>query len=218
MPYIPTRDADLITWGSNFASLLTADPMLYGLLASDASVIQSNYDEFAAAYTASQDPSTRTIVTVAAKDEEKAGFLSLARAYAAIIRANGGVTPENKAALGLTIPDPTPTPIPVPGTYPVGNIPFVGVNTHPMTLADQLSPLSKAKPFGVAGALVYRAVGAVAPTDFDDSRAFLIATRADTLVSTAGLTQGQFASYWARWFNRKGEFGPLSAPFSAVIM
>lgn len=218
MSYIPTKDADLINWGANFSSLLTADPALYGLLPTDALVIQTNFDEFQTAYTTAIDPSTRTIVTVAAKDEERAGFLSLARAYAAIIRANQGVDPADKAALGLTIPDPTPTPIPPPATPPVLVAPLAGPGQLLLAIADSLTPTQKAKPFGVAGALLYRKTGQTAPTDPAGAEVIMILTRADNIISTSDVIVGNYATYWAKWFNRKGELGPLSAGVTMIAI
>lgn len=216
MAYIPSKDADLVNWGNNFATLITADPPRYGLQASDASVIQSNFDEFQTAYGLATDPATRTIVTVAAKDEEKAGFLSLARSYAAIIRANQGVSNDDKVALGLNIPDPTPTPIPAPTSYPVLTIPLAGVGQQYLSVADQFTPTTKAKPFGVAGMLLYRKVGATPAVNMDGAEVIGIVTRADSIISTAGVTAGQITSYAGKWFNRKGELGPLSAITSQV--
>ena len=123
MGYIPNRDADLVAWGLNYTDRITATPMAYGLQAADALILQTNYDEFVTAYNLAVNPPTRTIVTVAAKDEERAGFVSLARAYANIIQANEGVTPEQIAELGLTVRDTTPTPIPTPTTQPVLALP-----------------------------------------------------------------------------------------------
>jgi hypothetical protein len=218
MSYIPSKDADLISWGENYSDLLTADPALYGLTAGDALTVQTQFDEFQAAYNLAVNPSTRTIVTVAAKDEEKAGFLSIARAYAAIIRANQAVSPSDKAALGLSIPDPTPTPVPPPSSVPVLAVPLVGPNQHYMTIADQFTPTSKAKPVGVAGMLLYRVVGTAPAVDPEQADVIGLFTRADQLISTAGVVAGKIVTYWGRWYNRKGQIGDFSSPVSAVSM
>lgn len=220
MSYIPTKDADLINWGSNFAAVITADPAAYGLLAADALTIQTNFDEFNAAYTVAINPATRTIVTIAAKDEEKAGFLSLARAYAAVIRANAGVSPEAKAAAGLTIPDPTPTPIPVPSTYPLMAAPLQGVGTILMTLVDQATPLIKAKPFGVAGACLYfsKWVGAT-PPDGDSKQLLGLITKSDNIIETAPFaTAGEKIRWYAQWYNRKGQLGPIGPVLDTIVL
>lgn len=211
MSYIPSKDADVITWGNNFATLLTADPSLYGIDASLALINQTMYDEFVAAFNLASDPATRTIVTVAQKDEEKAGFLSLARSIAAIIRADQGVSEANKAALGLTIPDPTPTPIPAPTTKPVLSAPLAGQNQVYMTIVDELTPDKKSKPAGVAGCVIFRAEGTAFPLSFADAKFNGIRTRSDNIMDTSDVAGGTLLTYWAQWFNAKGELGPVSS-------
>lgn len=218
MAYIPSKDADLINWGRNYTDLLTADPARYGLQAADALTLHNLFDDFDAAYALAIDPNTRTKVNVALKDGHKADFLSLARAYAAIIRANRGVTDEDKTALGLNIPDPTPTPVPVPTTVPVMSIPLVGQNVHMFTIVDQLTPSKKAKPEGVAGLLLHRKVGATPATVFEDFTVCGLLTRSDELVSTLGVASGQYVTYAGQWYNRKGELGPLSALVGSRVL
>lgn len=222
MSYIPTKDADLIAWGANFAAVITADPAAYGLLAADALVIQTNFDEFNAAYILAVNPATRTIVTIAAKDEEKAGFLSLARAYAALIRANAGVSPEAKAAAGLTIPDPTPTPIPVPSTTPILAAPLQGIGTILMTITDSATPLLKKKPFGVAGGLLFvrqwTGTPPVPPAP-QDYQLIGIYTKSDNVITTSTFANpGDKFRFNGQWFNRKGQLGPLGADLDILIL
>lgn len=220
MSYIPTRDADLLAWGQNFSDRLTADPAAAGLLPADALVIQTQFDEFAAAYALAVNPATRTIVTIAAKDEEKAGFLSIARAYAAIIRANAGVSNDEKAALGLTIPDPTPTPIPVPSTYPLLAAPLQGVGQILMTITDQATPLIKKKPFGVLGGCLYanKWTGASPPAD-NLKTLFGLITKSDNVIETGGIFAAADKVRWScQWYNRKGQLGPLGPALDVIIL
>lgn len=216
--FIPNSDADRIAWGLNFSTLISADPALYGVSVPVAAFIQSQYDEFAAAYALAVDPATSTVVTVALKDEEMAGFISIARAIAAQIRANGAVTNENKLALGLTVADPTPTPIPPPTTTPVIVTPLAGVGQVLMNVADSLTPNSKAKPYGVQGMLLMRASGPTLPLNFEDAQLHSIIQRADTLVDTSDLPSGVQTTYWGRWFSTRGAFGPLGAPTSIATL
>lgn len=221
MSYIPTRDAELIDWGANFAGVITADPAAYGLLAADALVIQTNFNEFNAAYILAVNPATRTIVTIAAKDEEKAGFLSLARAYAAIIRANAGVTNEAKSAAGLTIPDPTPTPIPVPSTSPILAAPLQGQGVILMTITDSATPLLKKKPFGVAGGLLFfrQWTNLTTPPPPQDYMLIGLFTKSDNVITTSTFAAaGEKFSFNGQWYNRKGQLGPLGADLPLIIL
>lgn len=209
MPYIPTQDAALIQWGRNYSTLLTANPATYGLEAADALIVQTQFDIFDAAYNLAIDPVTRTRVTVADKDGEKLTFLQLARQYAAMIRANAGVSDEDKTALGLNIPDPTPTPVPPPTTYPLVQILLAGLGEMQLFIADQLTPDVKAKPTGVVGCLLFRVTKATRPTDMTGAELHKVVTRADQVIDTSDVPSGNFVGFAGQWFNRKGQIGPI---------
>jgi hypothetical protein len=217
MPYIPTQDASFVQWARNFSTLLSADPPLYGLTAPDAAVVAGQFAIFDAAYQAAIDPITRTQLTVLEKDGEKVTMLGIARLYAAQIRANEGVADEDKTALGLHIPDPTPTPIPTPTTYPLISVLLAASGIHQLFLTDQTTPDTKAKPQGVAGCLLY-ALAAATPRELTiTDPVYGIVTRADYTADTSAFTPGQHAMYAARWFNRKGELGPIGPTASFIV-
>lgn len=218
MPYIPNTDAGVLSWGSNFTTLITADPGRYGLEATNAALLQGLYDDFDAALTVALDPDTRTKPSVALKDGHKADFLASARAYAAIIRANLGVTDEDKVSLGLNVPDPTPTPIPPPSTTPVCTVTLAGIDVHQMSVADILTPTKKAKPQGVTGMLLLRTVTATPTADITIANLVQIVTKSDSLISTAGLEKGKYANYAGVWFNRKGELGEIGGVSSFIVV
>lgn len=221
MSYIPTKDADLLAWGQNFADVIAAEPVAYGLLPADAVVISTNMTEFANAYAEATNPATRTIVTIAAKDEEKAGFLSLARAYAALIRANAGVSDADKAAAGLTIPDPTPTPIPVPSTTPVMSAPFQGQGTVLLSVTDSANPpTTKAKPFGVVGGCLFSAKWTGATPPVASTKTLVgIFTKSDNVIDNASLgVEGEKIRLYSQWFNRKGQLGPIGATIDIILL
>ena len=209
MAYIPSQDALILSWAQNFSDLLTADPPRYGLTAPDALIVKTQQDIFAAAYALATSPSTRTEVTVADKDGEKVTLLILVRKYAAIIRANLGVANEDKTALGLNIPDLVKTPVPTPVTYPMISVLFAASGIHQLFIADQNTPDTKAKPYGVSGCLLYQKSGVTAPVDMDDALLTAIITRADTALNVSATPAGHHISYRGAWFNSKGEIGPV---------
>ena len=212
MAYIPTTDALLISWGRNYSNLLTDAPATYGLEAADALIVQTQFDIFDASYDLAIAPETRTIVAVADKDGEKLTFLRLARLYAAIIRANQGVTDEDKTALGLNIPDLVPTPVPPPTTYPEISVVIAGSGMHQLLIVDQLTPTSKAKPFGVAGCLLFATSSPTADPSMTNAPLKAVITRADTALDISEFPIGSHVGYKGTWFNRKGELGPEGPP------
>lgn len=211
-PYIPNKDVDLVTWGNTFASALTANPAAYGIDAGDALLIQTEYDDYAAAYTIATDPATRTPETVAHKNGEKALFLADARYFAQLISANRGVSNEDKIAAGLVIPDTVPTPVPTPTTAPQLQLVGATPGIHTIRYHDESTPTTKAKPFGVIGALLFRVLATTDAGNFDMNDGELIAdlTKSPAAVPIPEGNSGKIATYRAFWFTRTGLFGPLS--------
>jgi len=216
-PYIPPKDAILVTWALNFAALITATPATYGLVAGDATTINGVVNAFSAAYTIAIDPPTRTKPTVAAKDAAKADMLAVVRPYAIQVRNNAGVSNMDKEDLGLNVPDLTPTPVPAPSTFPL--LSFIGATPQSQTYryADSNSPDLRAKPFGALACQMYVSVGvtaAVDPAQMDFKGNF---TKNPTgLVFLAG-DVGKIASVAARWVTRSGPLGVAQVgPWSSI--
>lgn len=218
MSYIPTKDAELGFWANNFQTLIVADPARYGLLPADGAALRIQYDIFTAAYNLAINPTTKTTVTVADKDGEKVTLLAIFRTYAALIRANGGVTDEDKVALGLTLADPTPTPIPAPTTSPKLIVTLCSDSVHQLNCVDSQTPTKKAKPYGVVGAQLCLLVdNSPYMPDMTDAVTVAIVTKADFVLDVSAYPAGNFAHYRARWFNSKGEFGPWGSGTTFVI-
>lgn len=215
--YIPTRDVALVPWADNFAALITAAPATYGLLAADATAINGVVTPWDAAYTLATNPATRTPATIAAKDSAKGAMLPQLRFYAQNIKANMGVSNENKIALGIHINDAGPTPIPVPTTAPALTIDFQQPFSATIRARDQTTPTSNAKPFGVIGGEVATTVGVAVTTDPDAAMFNRIQTKTPFVLTFGAPDVGKICTCWSRWFNRKGELGPWSAPIHFTV-
>ena len=209
MAYIPTQDAPFDFWADNFCGLIQTDPDRYGLMLYDAGVLTNQFTIWHNAFVLASNPMTRTAVAIADKDGEKVTLLQLVRQYAAQIRANLGVSDDDKAALGLTIPDPTPTPIPAPVTYPVIGVLLAGTGEHNLVIADQLTPWKKTKPYGVVGCLLFAKNGVTPPDNMTGAPLFSVPTKADIVLDVTSYTPGTWLAYAAQWFNAKGQLGPM---------
>jgi hypothetical protein len=216
-PYIPVTDAALRDWLTNFSALLTADPTRYGLDASDATVIAGHAAAYASAYQAVQAPSTRTSTGVAQKDAVKASAVASVRVYAQMIKANAGVSNDDKIALGVHVNDPTPSPIPAPASAPMLMIVSAFSGVHHLRYADENTPAARRKPHGVLQ-LQLNAVIAPAPAvDPGESRFVGLYTKQPVLVEHEPASAGLTATYFARWVTRTGKTGPWSLPESMTV-
>jgi hypothetical protein len=221
--YIPPSDSGFSDWIQNFSTLITADPTSYGLVAGDATAIAAQNTAYQAAYSLANDPSTRTPVTVAAKDAAKATALSTVRPYAQQINLNAAVTNDQRAALGITIRKTVPTPVPPPATAPIismlSNMPLLAT----LAYRDPMTPTSKAKPYGVIGVQVFASIGTVAATDPAQAIYQQTATKSPFGLAFTSAQVGKICTIFARYVTRGGpagvqQEGPFSAPFTFSVM
>lgn len=215
--FIPAKDADLLAWSGNFNTQLTAAPTSVGLVVGDATAYDTLHDDFALKLTAATDPGTRTEATVAAKNTSRAALTFKARALSRIIQAFSGTTDAERATFGLTIPDATGTPIAAPVTKPVATVSQITSGQHTIRLQDELTPLSRAKPFGAIGAEVYVKRGTTPPVTTADCVFVGVASRDRMVIDHSGATPGQTAYYLCRWINGRGQRGPVSSVVSGTI-
>lgn len=210
-PYIPTRDADLNNWSSNFSTLITASPGTYGLVSGDAATIAAEQAVWAAAYAAAINPPTRTPVSVAAKNTAKINLLALDRGYAVTISLNAGVSTSNKIALGVNPRTSVPTPITAPTTVPILTIDQALPLQHVIRYRDTLaSPSVKSKPYGVIAVQIFGSASATVITDQTTLDFIQQSTRSPLTATWSSGDVGKPAYYAARWVTRKGLVGPWS--------
>lgn len=210
-PYIPPKDADLANWADNFSDLITATPGVYGLMTADAVAIAAVVTPFLSAYSDAINPSTRTPVTVQAKDDARTDMLATVRPYAINVSLNAGVLTSDKIALGVNPRTSTPTPINTPSTNPVISIVAAYPLQHVIRFRDETSsPSVKAKPYGVTQIQIFAAVSATPITDPGELALKQIGTKSPALIPWDADDAGKLAYYAARWQTRTGLVGPWS--------
>lgn len=217
-PYIPPKDTDYDVWANNFQTVIAATPAAYGLAAADAVAITASFNAWHTSYLAATNPATRTSVTIAAKDVQKASSLLVFRPYAQIIQNNASVTDPSKAAAGLTIRATTRTPIPAPGTSPI--LGFIGATPlqHTLKYSDTTTPTTKAKPFGAIHLELWRYIGTTPPAGTDAYSFYGDMTKSPFAVDFNSPDVGKQAYYIAKWATRTGLDGPWSAPLNSAIV
>ena len=221
-PYIPAPDSGFSSWLLNFATLIAANPTTYGLLAGDATAISAQNTAFQAAYLAATNPATRTAPTVATKDATRATAEAIVRPYAMRIRNNTTVSNALKIGLGLTIPSTTPTPIPAPSVAPVLGLQAAIPMQMRMTYKDPTA-VGKAKPYGVIGTEIWRALGTVPAVDPAAATYYGTFGKSPFFSDFVAEDQGKVCTYFARFITRSGPAGKaqksaFSAPFAVNVI
>lgn len=134
-----------------------------------------------------------------------------------MIKANMGVTNEDKIALGLHVDDPTRTPVPAPTTAPLLMITGAFSGTHELRYADETTPASRRKPEGVMQLQLSMVVGDGPATDPGDARLVGLYTKQPITVEHEPEHAGRTATFFGRWITRKGLVGPWSLPEAMTI-
>ena len=213
-PYIPSRDADLSNWATNFSSLITATPAAYGLTSIDASNIAGAVSTFTSAYALVTSKSTKTAKTCSDKNTARVGLLGVVRPYAQSIALNAGVASSAKIALGLNPRTSTPQPVTAPVTSPVLTVQSASNLALILRYRDSAASVSvKSKPYGVMSCEVYGLVSATPVTDPSTMFHLASATKSPLTITRPSGDAGKQLYLVARWKTRKG----LVSPWSSVI-
>lgn len=215
--YIPAKDLDADAWFQNFNAQITATPTAYGLVAGDATAFDPLADAFSSALTIALTPSTRTKVTVAAKDSARAAVELKARQLAAKVQAYPSITPTLLEDLGLTVRDSGPTPITAPTTQPLLAIQSIGTKSAILRFADELTPDSRRKPANVIALQLFMKTGATPPTGPEDAEFIGPATKNPHALDFSALAAGTNVYIFGRWQTRRGLTGPASSTINTTV-
>lgn len=217
-PYIPARNANLVAWMANFATLLTASPGTYGLVAADASLVAAQNTAIAAGYAIITSPSTKTAATVSAFNTEKVNALAVFRPYAQTISLNAGVSSSAKTAIGVNPRTSVPLPITTPTTNPILSPISTSTAGTILRYRDSVaSPSVKSKPYGVIGVQIFGETSATAITD-PTTLTYLQTLGKSPWTQVLGApAAGKTAYFAARYITRKGLVGPWSPIVSYVV-
>ena len=210
-PYIPTKDADMDNWLTNFSTLISASPATYGLVAGDATAIATAVAAWTAAYALVTSPSTKTAQAVSDKNTQKVIVLAIVRPYAQQISLNAGVSSANKIAVGVNPRTSTPSPITPPDTTPVLTVQSAANLSIILRYRDSAASVSvKGKPYGVKSCQVFCLVSSVAVVDPELMFLKATATKSPLQVTFNPGDVGKQAYFAARWATQKGEYSPWS--------
>lgn len=216
--FLPTREPELVTWSGNFATLITATPTAFGLVAGDATAFNTVNTAWVNAYNAARSDTTRTPSAIATKNAAKKAMIAEARLLARKVQATPTVTAAQKLDLGLNPRDVVPTPVPPPSTSPNVDVVSVVGRVVKLKLHDSTSGSRRGRPVGAIGAAVFSYVGTTAPTEqsqwhFEGNTRL---TTVDVVLpdSVAGGAQVFFCAFW---YNRRSESGPPCAAVTTYL-
>ena len=218
---IPFKDALLVAWGSNFDQKGTLSPTTYNLTAGEMTSFHTAYLAFVSGYNAvatAREAGSRSKMLTNTKSTAKTALLTIGRELYSFVQESTSVSAANKADIGVVVKKINPTPIPPPAANPGMDLLSVSGRTVRVNIHDSASSSKRGKPAGALGANVYSFAGATYPADPAAWQFEGQATRNVFDVTFPGTVAGG-AQVWlcARWYNRRGETGPMSTPITTFL-
>ena len=216
---VPTLDAPLAEWSTNFNTRGVAAPADFGLDAGQMTLYTPLHTAFIAAYNASKAEGARNKALVQAKNDAKGSLLVYARELYAFIQASLTVSNENKTLIGVLVRDFEPTPVPPPALAPLVTLMSVIGRTARYKLADASAPGTRRRPINAEGATILSYVGTTPPPAGDPS--WKLEGQTGKTVFTVqfpdSVAPGTACWMTALWYNRRGDYSPACAPVQTYL-
>jgi hypothetical protein len=209
------NEDEIVDWGENFVPQVVANAATLQIPAQEATDLQTTFTTFKGLHAQAKSPTRNPIITAeknAAKDE----FLRLVREMINFRFANPIITDAIRIQYGLHVKDTVHTPHGVPTTRPdftLSNKDFRRLNVD---FHDQ-GTTSKAKPYGISGAVISWSVLDHPPADGGELTKAILATRTPHTLEFTEEERGQTVYVALQWQNNKGQKGPWSEILWAIV-
>jgi hypothetical protein len=213
--YIPKKDAELVPWSANFTAGIAANAGEWGIPADEVSALQTADATFAMLHAQADSPARNAII-VAGKNTARKELVAKIRELTRFRLKNPVITGAQRIALGLHVRDTTYTTIPVPKSRPELDIDVVDFRRLKVVFHDMGSD-SKAKPYGVIGAVIAYAVLDAPPAGAGALTRNVLATRTPHILEFTEEERGKTVYVAICWQNEKGEKGHWSEIESAIV-
>lgn len=210
------RDAAIVAGSANFAAQIASDFASLGLTSAQSTAFGTLNTSLQGAYSEAIEPSTRTPVSIAAKNIALRNMRANAILLAKIIYATSTVSDAQLIGLGL-LPRSVRNPIPAPTTAPILEVGVVSGRLVNVRLHSADSE-RRGMETGAKGCNIYSYIGATPPADPRDWRFEGMATRTITQVLFPdSVASGATAWLSARWVSARGATSPASEPVTFAI-
>ena len=219
--YIPGSDTEFQAWAGNFITYANAHVAELGIDAADIIPIAAAMSDFIAKLADNVTAQQAAQAARQAKDDARDTLESAIRQLVRQLQASEDVDDEERAALGITVPDRIRTSSSGElTTRPIGMVDTSQRLRHEIRFVDEATPTSRAKPAGVMGCEIWVKVaptGDPAPVSPDELSFVAMDTASPYIVEYDGADGGKTAHYMLRWVKSSGEKGPWSETVSATI-
>ena len=213
--YIPKKDAELVAWSANFTAGVSANAGAWEIPPDEVNALQTADATFAALHAQADSPAKNSII-VAEKNAARDVLVAKIRELAGFRLKNPVITDAQRIALGLHVRDTTYTTVSIPKSRPELDIDVLDFRRLKVVFHDMGSD-SKAKPYGINGAVIAYAVLDTPPADPDALTRNVLATRTPHILEFTEEERGKTVYVAICWQNEKGQKGPWSEIHSAIV-
>jgi hypothetical protein len=209
------NEDEIVDWGDNFVPQVVANAATLQIPAQEATDLQTTFTTFKGLHAQAKSPTRNPIIT-AEKNAAKEEFIRLVREMINFRFANPIVTDAIRIQYGLHVKDATHTPHGVPTTRPDFTLSNKDFRRLDVDFHDQ-GTTSKAKPYGISGAVISWSVLDHPPADGGELTKAILATRTPHTLEFTEEERGQTVYVALQWQNNKGQKGPWSEILWAIV-
>jgi hypothetical protein len=215
--FIPQADKALAAWLNVLTAYLQTKSSVWGVPQAAVTELSTLALAYADALTVTENPATRTKVTVQAKNTaRKAVKDSVRNVLKAYVTYNPLVSDADRDAMGLPIHKTTRTHVPVPTSTPEAKVVLPSPGVVEIDFIDSVSG-HKAKPDGVHGVEIAWAILDTPPAGWNELSRSAFDTCTPQRLVFEGADRGKTIYFALRWENMRGEKGPWSEIYNAII-
>jgi hypothetical protein len=216
--YLPAKDRDFLQWIINFLNYLFRSLTRFNVPNAVYDDMVEKRGDYQQKLDIAEDPTTRTKLTVQAKNTAKNVLKKTARLVVKeYLTFNHAVTDEDRDGLGIPIRKTTRTPSQVATTYPDFDIDSGTIRRLIIHFFDQGQKKSKAKPAGQHGAEIRWIISDVPVVDVEVLIHSSFDTHTPFTLEFQGHERGKTVYFCLCWENTRGEKGPWSEIQNAII-
>jgi hypothetical protein len=208
--YIPRKDLEFTAFGKNLFARLKAGAAAYGISPARITAAEQPFLTWIEKDRLWNDPATSTHAANVAKEEAKATATEAIRSlYRECIQNNPLVNGEARALMKLHLPNPGPHPRNPPAkTAPIVTVEACGHGQVRVSVRDEATPDSKAKPHGQQGARILLKLSATPLLQIEDFRDATQELLTHTTTFDYTDHAGEHLYAVGCWQNTTGQTGP----------
>jgi hypothetical protein len=213
--YIPKRDEVFRDCAQNLYTYALSKYQNWNIT-SPQPPLESLLNAYQDALASAQSPN-RGKVDVLTKNEARVALEAAVRPYVkAYLSFNPAVSDADREQMGITIHDKTKTPVLPPTTIPEAEIDSSIIRQLTIHFKDNGSE-RRGKPHGVHGVEIVWDITETIPLKMEEFKNSVFDTRSPYTFTFDESQRGKKVFFCLRWENAKGEKGPWSEIYNAII-